>query len=76
MNRDDAIERLKFPELNNHFHNLEFEYVANKLSLSEGELKQIFNSKNKTFLEYKNIRWFFEFGIKVLKFLGIERRNF
>ena len=49
MNRDDAIERLKFPELNNHFHNLEFEYVANKLSLSEGELKQIFNSKIRLF---------------------------
>ena len=30
-----------------------FKFVANKLGLSENELEEIFNGKNKTFRNYK-----------------------
>ena len=49
MTRDQAIDRLSRPEMDEQFLAREFEYVANKLGLTVPELQAIFDSENKTY---------------------------
>lgn len=76
MSREEAINRIKFPELSEEMHRKEFKYVASKLDFSELELNEIFKGKNCTYKDYKNKRELIFFGARVLRKLGIERRLF
>ena len=76
MTRDEAIERLKTPEMDDKFIKSEFEFVANKLGLSVAELQEIFDGKNKSFHDYKNKYKIFNLGGKLLNLLGLERRQY
>ncbi len=76
MTRDEAIERLKTPEMDDKFMKLELEFVANKLGLSVAELQEIFDGKNKSFHDYKNKYKIFNLGGKLLNLLGLERRQY
>jgi len=76
MTRDEALERLSKPEMDEHFLKQEFEYVANKLGLTVAELQEIFEGDNKTYQDYKNKRWFIGVGANVMRRLGLERRLF
>ena len=53
-----------------------FEYVANKLDLSKGELKQLFELPKKYYHDYKNKKWLISLGTKIMRYLGLERRYF
>ncbi len=76
MTRDEALDRLAKPEMDEHFLSQEFEYVANKLDLSVDELRQIFDGPNKTYRDYKNKRWLIGLGASVMQRFGMERRLF
>jgi N-acetyl sugar amidotransferase len=76
MTRDEALDRLSRPEMDEHFLKLEFEYVGNKLGLTVRELQEIFDGENKTYRDYKNKRWAIGVGAKVMRLLGTERRLF
>lgn len=76
MTRDEAMERISKPEMDEQFLTHEFEYVANKLDLSVFELREIFEGKNKTFRDYKNKKNLIGYGAKVMRVLGLERRLF
>lgn len=76
MSRDQALDRLSRPEMDEHFLNQEFEYVANKLGLTVAELQEIFEGENKTYRDYKNKRWAIGAGAYVMRKLGLERRLF
>ena len=76
MSRSEALERITTPEMDEHFLNQEFEFVANKLDLTIPELSEIFNGENKTYSNYKNRRWAIEFGARAARILGVERRLF
>jgi N-acetyl sugar amidotransferase len=76
MTRDEALERVSKPEMPEQFLKQEFEYVANKLGMTENELKKIFEGPNKTYHDYKNKKWIIDLGTKVLRFSGIEKRLF
>lgn len=76
MTREDALIRISQPEMDEHFLNQEFEYVANKLGLTITELREIFEGENKTYHHYKNKRWAIGIGAKVMRVLGLERRLF
>ena len=76
MTREDALERLKHPELDEQTLKNEFEYVANKLGLEVKELLDLFEGVNKTFRDYKNNRQFIQLGAKILQILGLEKRLF
>ncbi len=76
MTREEALDRLSRPEMDEHFLNQEFEYVANKLGLTVSELQEIFEGENKTYNDYKNKRWLIGLGANVLSRLGLERRLF
>ncbi len=74
MTRDEALDRISRPELDEKTLANEFEYVANKLDFTVSELEDIFRGKNKTFMDYRNKRWVIGLGAKVLSLLGKENR--
>lgn len=76
MTRDEALERISKPEMDEQFLIQEFEYVANKLGLSVEELQTIFDGKNKTYRDYKNKRFLIGLGARAMKILGLEKRLF
>ncbi len=76
MTRDDALQRISKPEMDSHFLEREFEFVANKLGLTVTELQQIFAGENKTFKDYKNKYFFIGIGANIMQRLGLERRLF
>ena len=76
MTRNEALDRISRPEMDEHFLKQEFEYVANKLDLTVDELQQIFDGENKTYRDYKNKRWMIGLGASVMRRLGLERRLF
>lgn len=73
ISRDEALKTLEHPAISEEEAKHEFEYVANKLEISVDELYDYFNQKNKTYKDYKNQESLFDFGAKVLKFIGVER---
>lgn len=76
MSREDAIERISRPEMDEHFLTQEFEFVANKLDLTVAELQAIFDGPNRTFKDYRNKRWLIGLGASVMRRMGMERRLF
>jgi len=76
MSREDALLRIAKPELDEQFLKGEFEYVANKLDLTVEQLQEIFDSKNKTYHDYRNKRFLIGVGSRVMSALGMERRLF
>jgi N-acetyl sugar amidotransferase len=76
MNREDALKRISTPEMSEHFLCQEFEYIANKLDLTESELQDLLDMPKKTYANYKNKRWMIGLGANLLVCLGLERRLF
>lgn len=76
MTREQALERIAQPEMDEHFLKQEFEFVANKLGLTVAELQSLFDGENKTYHDYKNKRWLIGLGTNVLRTLGLEKRYF
>lgn len=76
MTRDQAMDRISRPEMDEHFLKQEFEYVAHKLGLTVAELQQLFDAPKKTYRDYKNKRWLIGFGSNALRWLGLEKRYF
>lgn len=76
MTREQALDRIARPEMDEHFLSQEFGYVANKLGLSIEELQRLFDQPKKTYRDYKNKRWIIGLGANVLRWLGLEKRYF
>lgn len=76
MTREQALDRISRPEMDEHFLKQEFEYVAHKLGLSVDELQALFDMPKKTFRDYKNKRDLIGFGANVMRKLGLEKRYF
>lgn len=72
MTRDEALEKLKIPALDEVTVRQEFEYVANKLEISTDELQGYLEAPNKTFRDYKSQEAIYMLGAKVMKVLGLE----
>lgn len=72
MTRDEALERLKTPALDEATVRQEFEYVANKLEITIDELQGYLEAPNKTFRDYKSQEAIYMLGAKVMKVLGLE----
>jgi len=76
LTREAALDRISRPELDEHFLEQEFEYVAGKLDMSVGELRTLFEGENKTYHDYRNKRWAIGVGATVMRALGMENRLF
>lgn len=76
MTRKAALDRISRPEMDEHFLEQEFEYVAGKLDLTVEELRDIFDGENKTYRDYRNKRWAIGVGATVMRAMGMENRLF
>lgn len=76
MTRDEALERISRPEIDEQTMSQEFVYVANKLDLSVDELQAIFEGENKACTDYKNKRFLIGIGSTAMKILGLEKKLF
>jgi N-acetyl sugar amidotransferase len=72
MLREQALEILAQPALEDFAIRQEFEYVANKLAISCEELQKYLQLPKKTYRDYKSQRVIYNFGANVLKAIGIE----
>jgi N-acetyl sugar amidotransferase len=76
MTRDEALQKIAKPELDENTMKKEFEYVAKKLDFSIEEFENIFYGKNKSFKDYKSNYFLITLGAKISKLLGLENRKF
>ena len=76
MTREQALDRISHPEMDEHFLKQEFEYVAHKLGLTVAELQALFDMPKKTFRDYKNKRDLIGMGANIMRNLGLEKRYF
>ncbi len=72
MTRQEALDKLKMPALDEGTVRQEFEYVANKLEISAVELQGYFDAPNKTFRDYKSQEAIYMLGAKAMKAFGLE----
>jgi len=72
MTREEALEKLKMPALDDATIRQEFEYVANKLEISTDELQSYLDAPSKTHRDYKSQEAIYMLGSKVMKALGLE----
>lgn len=72
MTREEALEKLKFPAIDEETLKHDFEYIATKLGISVEELQGYFDAPNKSYKDYKNQDFIFNLGTKVLSALGLE----
>ncbi|MBD2785776.1 N-acetyl sugar amidotransferase [Xenorhabdus sp. DI] len=76
MTREEALERISHPEMDEHFLKQEFEFVAHKLDLTVDELQNLFELPKKTYRDYRNKRWIIGLGANIMRRLGLEKRYF
>ena len=74
MSREEALERIAKPEIDEQTMMQDFEYVAKKLDLTVSEFQELFEGENKTYRDYKNNMALITLGTKVMQLLGIEKR--
>jgi N-acetyl sugar amidotransferase len=72
MTRDEALERLKTPPLDEPTVRLEFEYVANKLGITTAELAGYLEAPNRSYRDYHSQEMFYAVGARMMKALGLE----
>lgn len=76
MTRETALDRISYPEMDEHFLKQEFEYVAHKLDLTVDELQQLFEMPLNTYRDFKNKRDLIGLGANLMRKLGLEKRYF
>ena len=72
MSREEALAKLKEPALDEAAVRQEFEYVANKLGISPGELQGYLELPNKTYRDYRSQETFYSLGAWAMRMLGLE----
>lgn len=73
MTRAEALAKLERPAYDVETIGEDFEYIATKLGIGVEELRRYHEMPRKTYHDYKNREWLFDFGARTLKLLGIER---
>jgi len=73
MTREEALERLRQPAYDPATIDEDFEYIATKLGITPAALRGYHEMPKKTYKDYRNQEWLFDFGAKALKALGVER---
>ncbi len=73
MRREEALGELSKPAYDPETIEHEFDYIARKLGITSEELRHYFTMPKKSYADYKNQRWMFNLGAKVLQTLGAEK---
>lgn len=73
MSREEAVLKLESPALDNETIIADKEYIASKLRVGVEDLDSYLELPYKTYKDYKNQEWLFNFGSKVLQLFGVEK---
>jgi N-acetyl sugar amidotransferase len=73
MSRTEALENLEKPAYNPETIENDFNYIATKLGIPVGQLRQYFTMPKKFYWDYKNMESVFNMGAKILKAVGAEK---
>lgn len=73
MSREEALDILKTPPLTEEESRELFQQVAEKLQISEEELRTYHELPQK-YTKYRNNNWAFNIGIKLYTILGLDKR--
>ena len=73
MSREEAMEILKNPPLSEEESRELFKQIADKLEISEDELKK-YHEMEVPNIKYKGQEWLYSVGIKFFTLLGVEKR--
>ena len=74
MTREEAMEKLDYYPIADDEINNEFNFISQKLDISESKLKLIMQEKNKSFKDYKSSYFIIQFFVKLLRILKLESR--
>jgi N-acetyl sugar amidotransferase len=74
LSRDEALERIKKPEMDEITLLNEKKYIADKLEFTLDEFENIFKGNNKTYNSYKSKRKLINLGIQFMRTFGLEKR--
>lgn len=73
MTRDEALEALRHPPLDDATAEQELKYVANKLNISVEELRSYLEGPRRSYRDYRSQACLYHLGAYVLRLLGVER---
>lgn len=73
MTRDQALEKISRPAWDDETIAHDFDYVATKLGITEGELRQLMTIPKRSFRDYRNKFRIIEAGTRVMRAAGVQR---
>jgi N-acetyl sugar amidotransferase len=73
ISRDDALDAVKQPPLDEAAATREFNYVARKLEISPEELRGYLEGPNRSYRDYRSQAWLYDVGARVSRWFGLER---
>ena len=76
MTREESLQRISKPELDEDTMAHEFEFVATKLGWTVEEFQEIFDGENKSYKDYKNNVFWITLGARIYNLLGLDNRIF
>lgn len=76
ITRDEALKELDRQPYTEELIKEDTEFIAKKLGLSVEEFNALIEGPNRTFEDYKNSFGIIQFGTKILRMLGIEKKKF
>jgi N-acetyl sugar amidotransferase len=74
MTREEALERVAKPEIDEQTMSESVAFVAKKFDLTVAELLELMAGENKTYHDYKNKMALITLGTKIMQIFGIEKR--
>lgn len=73
MTREEALRRIAQPAYDEDSVAHEFEYVATKLDLTIGQLRELMNGPNKSYRDYKSSMPLIDLGTRILRGVGVQK---
>ena len=74
MTREEALKKVSVLPYDEESIKEDFEYIATKLGFTVDDFLEIMNGENKTYRDYNNSMCFIDAGMKVMRFIGGERK--
>ena len=74
ITREEALNKINIKPFNADEIREDFSYISKKLGITESELKELFDMKNKSFKDYKSNHKLIQFFVSLSRILKLERR--
>ncbi len=76
LDRNSALDVLKNPPYSEEQALKDMKFITEKLGITVEEFVNLMNADKKTYKDYKNTSGLISLGVKLARFIGIEKRQF